>query len=120
MENNKLVYAQGRKEVVLTATQLLVVQSQAPCQVYQKVGYPNEPDTLALATGGNVPANTETTFTPGVAATYVILAGAAPVQYAVGVTPRVMSQAQSQTQAAPGVLNATGTLTAAMIAAGIV
>lgn len=120
MENNKIVYPQGRKNVTLTALQLLVAVSQAPFQVYKLGGYVNEPDTLALAPSGNVPANTETTFTPAAAATYVILPGAAPVYYAVGVTPRVMSQAQSQTQGDPGVLNATGTLTAAMIASGIV
>lgn len=122
MQNAKLVYAQGRKEIALTAAQVLVAVSAAPFQVYQKVGYPNEPDTLALATAGNVAANTETTFTPagGVAATYVIFGGAAPVNYAVGLGPRVLSQACAQTQAAPGVLNATGTLTVAMCAAGIV
>lgn len=122
MENAKQVYAQGRKEITLTAGQLLVVYSQSACQVLQRLGYPNEPDSLVTPTGGNMLANTEVTFTPagGAAATYVILPGAAPASYAVGLTPRVLSQQQSQTQGAPGVLNATGTLTAAMIAAGLV
>lgn len=113
------VFPQGRKVVNLTAGQLLAVAAATPCQVYQVLGYPNFPSTEALV--GTVNGG-ETTFTPagGVAATYVIYAGASGAQYAVGTSPRNMQQAAAQLQGAPGVLNATGTLTAAMILAGIV
>lgn len=119
MNQTKLVYAQGRKEVSLPAAGYIAVASVAPCQVYSKVGYPNEPETLNLlgtVTGG------ETVFGPyTLASTVVLFAGASPAYYAAGIaTPRTMQQAQSQIQGAPGVLNATGTLTGAMIAAGIV
>lgn len=119
MNQVKQVFPQGRVVVNLTAGQLLAVASVCPCQVYQVVGYPNFPATESLV--GTVNGG-ETTFTPagGVAATYVIYAGACPAQYAVGTSPRNMQQAAAALQGAPGVLNATGTLTAAMILAGIV
>lgn len=119
MQYSKQVYQQGRAVVTLTAGQILNVFSLAPAQVYQQVGFPNEPTVETLVGTVN---NVETTFTPagGAAATYVIYAGASPVGYSVGVSPRVLAQAQSQSQGAPGVLNATGTLTAAMILAGLV
>lgn len=121
MQYSKQVYQQGRAVVAVAAGQILNVFSVAPAQVFQQVGFPNEP-TVETLVGTVTAAGGETTFTPagGAAATYVIYAGASPVGYSVGVSPRVLAQAQSQSQAAPGVLNATGTLTAAMILAGIV
>lgn len=119
MNQQNQVFSQGRKSIALLAGQSLAVASPTPCQVYQVVGFPNMPSVESLV--GTVNGG-ETTFTPagGVAATYVLYAGAAPVQYAVGASPRNMSQAASALQGAPGVLNATGTLTAAMILAGLV
>lgn len=119
MNQQKQIFPQGRKEIVLAAGQSLAVASASPAQVYQVVGYPSFPSTESLV--GTVNGG-ETVFTPagGVAATYVVYAGASPVQYAVGTAPRNLSQAAAQLQGAPGVLNATGTLTGAMILAGLV
>lgn len=119
MNASKTVYPQGRVSVALTAGQILAVATQGVASVFQVVGFPNEPamDSLQLTVN-----NGEGTFTPagGVACTAIILAGAAPVQYSVGLAPRVLANAQAQTQGAPGVLNATGALTGAMILAGLV
>jgi hypothetical protein len=119
MNQVKQVFPQGRVRVSLTAGQLLAVAAVTPAQVYLETGYPSFPTTLSLA--GTV-INGETVFTPagGVAAVYVIEASAAGAQYAIGTAPRCMQQAAAQVQKAPGVLNATGTLTGAMILAGIV
>lgn len=115
----KLVYPQGRVQgIVIPAAGSIAVQTGDKAQVFQLVGFPNEPSVESLL--GTV-LNGETVFGPFASgATIIIIASAAQVAYAVGVSPRVMVQAQSQTQGAPGVLNATGPLTAAMIAAGIV
>lgn len=119
MNQQNQVFPQGRKVIALTAGQLLAVAAATPCQVYQQVGYPNQPISESLV--GTVNGG-ETTFTPagGAAATYVLYAGASGAQYAVGVSPRNMQQAAAALQGAPGVLNATGALTAAMILAGLV
>jgi hypothetical protein len=50
----------------------------------------------------------------------IIQAGASGAAYAVGTNPVISDSGKFQTQGAPGVLNATGTLTAAMILSGIV
>lgn len=119
MNQQNQVFPQGRKVIALTAGQLLAVAAATPCQVFQQVGYPNQPISESLV--GTVNGG-ETTFTPagGAAATYVLYAGASGAQYAVGTSPRNMQQAAAALQGAPGVLNATGTLTAAMILAGLV
>lgn len=118
---SKQVFFQGRVRVDLAALQLLSVASLSPCQVFQVVGFPNEPSVETLV-GTVTAANGETVFTPagGAAASYVMYAGAGGAYYSVGTAPRVLINAQAQTQGAPGVLNATGTLTAAMILAGLV
>lgn len=118
MQANQIVYPQGSKEITLAANESIAVQSVGKAQVFRKLGYPNFPDTKSLL--GTV-SNTETVFGPYTSgATIVIEAGAANAAYETGLNPVVLSQRQSQSQGAPGVLNATGTLTAAMILAGIV
>lgn len=119
MNQIKVVYPQGRTVVAVPAGSSLTVASTAPCQVFQQVGFPNQPISESLV--GTVNGG-ETTFTPagGAAATYVLYGGASESQYSVGVGSRTLENAQSQLQGAPGTLNATGTLTAALIATGLV
>lgn len=115
---SKLVYPQGRVEVTIPATESIAVFTQGAANVYHKLGYPNFPETLDLL---GVVDNEQTVFGAYASgATIVIEAGAAPVQYSVGVGPVTDAVLQAKIQGTPGVLNATGTLTAAMIAAGIV
>lgn len=114
-----IVYPQGSKELTLTANQSIAVYSQSKCTVLRRLGYPNYPNQDSVI--GNQAAGAETVYGPYTAgATIIIKAGAAEAAYSIGLDPVVLAQRQSQTQPAPGVLNATGALTAAMILAGLV
>lgn len=84
-------------------------------EVNQVVGYPNEPSSLSNLFRGQG-AFTSAAFT--LAGQAVINAGAFQVLVNTGLTPLPFER--SNFQGTPGVLNATGTLTAAMILAGIV
>lgn len=118
MEANQIVYQQGKKEITLSTNESIAVQTVGKAQVYRKLGYPNFPDTLALLGEVN---NTETLFGPYTSgATILIEAGASQVAYETGLNPVVLANRASQSQGTPGVLNATGTLTAAMILSGTV
>lgn len=74
--------------------------------------YPAQIGNLFLGMGGNTPS----AFS--VAATVTVSAGATPVYAQVGVAPVIYERANYQTT--PGTLNATGTLTAALLQGGIV
>lgn len=74
--------------------------------------YPAQVGNLFLGLGGNTPS----AFS--VAATVTVSAGSTPVLAQVGVAPVVYDRTGYQTT--PGTLNATGTLTAALIQGGIV
>lgn len=116
--SSKIVYPFGRVEVTIPATESIAVYTKGTAVVSREVGYPNVPETLSIL--GTV-ENEQTVFGAYASgATIIIEAGAAPVEYAVGVGPVTDSVLQAKTQGDPGVLNATGTLTAAMMAAGIV
>ncbi len=118
MQPNQIIYSQGKKEIVLSANESISVFTQGKAQVYQVLGYPNFPNTKSLLGEVN---NTETLFGPYASgATIVIEAGAAKVAYETGLDPVVLSQRAAQSQGTPGVLNATGALTAAMMLSGIV
>jgi hypothetical protein len=112
---NLLIAPQGTRLVTLTAGQSIALYSDTETQVFEVVGFPNYPfqlDDEVVFTGFRVLGP----YAAG--ATLQVNAGAAGVQYAVGVAP-VLTGIQT-VQAAPATLNATGTLTAAMLAAGIV
>lgn len=118
MQATPVVYPNGRKEVTLSAGESIAVYCQDKCDVYRKIGYPNFPNSLSLLGTVN---NGETLFGPYASGAIIVLApAAAPATYDTGLDPVVLSQRQSQSQGTPGVLNATGALTAAMIQSGIV
>jgi hypothetical protein len=113
-----IVFTQGTATVTVGAAESIAVQSYSPASVFQEVGFPNFPEAQDLL---GVVENETTVFGPFAAgATIVIQGGASQVAYAVGTNPVISDSGKSQTQGAPGVLNATGTLTAAMILSGIV
>jgi uncharacterized protein YaiE (UPF0345 family) len=88
-------------------------------KVYQLLGVPNFPESWSLIQ--DVAADTEyrsAAFAAG--ATLRIDADAADVLYASGVTAVITENIGRRAQPAPGVLDLTATLTAAMISAGIV
>lgn len=85
--------------------------------VSQVIGYPNQPNSqsvLFAGQGGFVSA----AFT--LAGQAVINAGAFPVYVNVGASASVFERQAGPYQPTPGVLNATGALTAALILGGIV
>jgi hypothetical protein len=113
-----IIFTQGTATVTVGAAESIAVQSYSPANVLLEVGFPNFPDAQDLI---GVVENTTTVFGPYAnGATITIQAGASQVAYAVGVSPVVSNSGKYQSQGAPGVLNATGTLTAAMILSGIV
>ncbi len=118
MQPNLIVAANGSKTVVLTANESISVQSVGKCQVFRVLGYPNMPNTESLLGTVN---NGETVFGPYTSgATIIIRPGSTPAAYDTGLSPVVLAQRSARTQGTPGVLNATGALTAAMMLSGIV
>lgn len=118
--SSNVVYLQGGLEVDITipAGESIAVYTKDVAKVYRILGYPNVPSTKSLL--GTV-TNGQTVFGPySSGATIRINAGAAEVLYQVGTGPVVTELKGQRLQGDPGVLNATGTLTAAMILAGIV
>lgn len=116
----QICYPNGTVKVTIPATESIAIATfgQSSAQVYRELGYPNYPAQLSLL---GVVEDEQTVFgsyTTG--ATIVIQAGADPVYYEVGVAPVVKLYFDHQIQPTPGVLNATGALTAAMILSGIV
>lgn len=118
--SSNVVYLQGGLEVDITipAGESIAVYTKDVAQVFRILGYPNVPSTKSLVgtvTGG------QTVFGPYTSgATIRINAGASKVLYQVGTAPVITELKGLRLQETPGVLNATGTLTAAMILAGIV
>lgn len=114
-----LIQPFGTAKIAALAASKIAVFTKGAAQVYQEVGYPNHPVTLSLVTNGNV-VNQQTVFSITVASNVFIMAGALPVLYDVGTDPLVEDLLNFQIQTTPGVLNATGALTAAMMVSGIV
>jgi hypothetical protein len=112
-----IVFNQGTATVTVPAAESIAVQSYSATSVFNEVGYPNFPETQDLL---GVVENETTVFGPYAAgATIVIQAGASGATYAVGTDPVISDSGKYQTQDTPGVLNATGTITPAMILSGI-
>jgi len=115
---SEIIYAQGTATVSLAANDGIAVYTRGEAQVYSVVGYPNYPESESLL--GTV-INGQTVFAASSSArTIRIEAGSGDVLYNVGTDPVVTEQYAARLQGAPGVLNATGNLTAAMILSGIV
>ena len=113
-----IVFAQGTVTVSVPAGEKIAVQAYSPASVFQEVGFPNFPEANDLL---SVVENTTYVSSAFTNATNVIIqAGASGAAYAVGTNPVISDSGKFQSQGAPGVLNATGTLTAAMILSGIV
>ena len=113
-----VVFTQGTATVTVPAGEKIAVQAYSPALVFQEVGFPNFPDSQDLLATVENTTYVSPAFTNATSVT--IQAGASGAAYAVGVSPVISDSGKFQTQGAPGVLNATGTLTAAMILSGIV
>jgi hypothetical protein len=113
-----VIFTQGTATVTVPAGEKIAVQAYSPALVFQEVGFPNFPDSQDLLTTVENTTYVSPAFTNATSVT--IQAGASGAAYAVGVSPVISDSGKFQPQGAPGVLNATGTLTAAMILSGIV
>jgi hypothetical protein len=114
----EVIFAQGTATVAVPAGEKIAVQAYSPASVFQEVGFPQFPEANDLLTVVNNTTYVSSAFTN--ATNVIIQAGASGAFYAVGVSPVISDSGKFQPQGAPGVLNATGTLTAAMILSGIV
>ena len=111
--------ANGSLRLVVPAADRVAIYSRSPVKVYQLLGFPNYPESWSLLQ--DVAAGTE--YRSAAFATGAVLridAGPADVFYASGVTAVITENIGRRAQPAPGVLNATGTLTALLMATGIV
>lgn len=99
----------------IAASDKLATYSLGDYTVTKTVGFPNIPDSVVSVFAGSG-ANTTSAFSG--ATDIVIAAGIYPVSYETGTGPVIYDRANYQPT--PGTLNATGTLTAALILGGIV
>ena len=113
-----VVFPQGTAVVTVPAGEKIAVQAYSSASVFQEVGYPNFPESQDLLTVVDNSTYVSAAFTNATSVT--IQAGASGATYAVGTDPVISDTGKFQLQGAPGVLNATGALTSAMILAGIV
>lgn len=113
-----VMYQNGLTRVTLQAAESIAVFSRAEAVVSRILGYPNHPETVSVL--GTV-IRGETVFGPyATGAVIQIEAGAAGAEYVTGLAPTVYKGGAVTPQGTPGVLNATGALTAAMMFSGIV
>jgi hypothetical protein len=113
-----IIFTQGTATFTVPAGEKVAVQAYSPANVLQEVGYPNFPESQDLVTVVENSTYVSAAFTNATSVT--IQAGASGALYAVGTAPVISSTGRYQLQGDPGVLNATGALTSAMILAGIV
>lgn len=116
---SSIIYSYGSAQnVVVPASESVVIYTQDQAQIFQVNTSPNQPAVASLL--GTV-VNTTTTFGPFTNATTVnIVGGAGVTLYSIGVAPAVIETKASQIQGDPIALNATGAVTAAAIQGGLV
>jgi len=107
----------GEALVDALASSKVAIASKGLVEVYYKVGYPNYPESWKLL-GSVTNGSTELSVTN--ATELSIRAGAQEALYEVGVDAFVSDEYSHSRYVTPGVLNATGALTAAMMVTGIV
>jgi hypothetical protein len=113
------IAANGQLILNVAATRRIAVFSRSPVTVYQQVGVPNFPNAWAVLQ--EVVADTEYRSAAfATAAVIRIEAGPSEVLYAVGTDAVITERIGQRGQPAPGVLDVTGPLTAAMMLSGIV
>jgi len=113
------IYPHGKAEFTLAALDDLSVFSISDFKIYIEIDLANFPKYWELNTSGV--GGIESTVAATSAARKVrIEAGASPVLYQEGTEANILERRGLRGQATPGVLNATGALTAAMIASGLV
>ena len=114
-----IIYPNGQATVTIPAGEKIAVFTRGLAQVLQQVGYPNEPASLSAVASVSNTSYLSSAYASG--ATLVVNnAGASPVFYQVGTDPLTQQAVGAVTQGSPVALNATGAVTAAAMAGGIV
>lgn len=114
------VYPFGSVEVAVAASDIVSIFSKSPVKVYQlNAGLPNMPPTKVLFATAAADADYQSGAFAA-AARLVIEAGPSEAFVNIGTAAVPIERRGLRGQGNPGVLDATGTLTAAMIASGIV
>ena len=117
---SSLLAPQGTVTVSVPAAESIAVFCQGTAAVSRLVGFPNYPSQQTLIGTVN---NGQTVFGPYATGADIVIDASGGIQclYEVGVSPQVQQQRLlAPVQVAPGVLNATGTLTVALCLNGIV
>lgn len=117
---SSLLAPQGTVTVSVPANESIAVFTQGTCTVSRLIGFPNYPTSASVL--GTV-SNGQTVFGPYTGGADIVLdaSGGVQVLYEVGVSPVVQQQRLlAPVQVTPGVLNATGTLTATLCLTGLV
>lgn len=113
-----LIYNQGTASVSVPAGASVAVFTRDMATVRQLVVTPNQPPSYGII--GYSLSGVQTVFGPFTSATTLEIQGSAgDTYYAVGVSPSISEVADSRQQATPLTLNATGSITAAMIFNGL-
>lgn len=102
--------------VTVPASSAIAVFGAVAYQVYTSTSFVNYPSPIPTLVFNNSGGYTSSAYSA--ATTVTIQAGGSPVSYNVGTGPVVFERANYQ--GTPGTLNATGTLTGALIMGGIV
>lgn len=121
MFSTSVVYPFGNSgSITVPASGKISVKSEGgEVKVYQVTSYQKFPSSKTLlATIGDNEEYTSSAFSGG--ATLEVEAAEAKAYYSVGTAPVVLVDKACAYQGAPGALNATGTLTAALVMGGIV
>lgn len=116
-----IIYSNGYAEVVVAAGGYLAVSSDQDAKVYQKNITSNQPNFPYGAALLGLVIATQTVFGPYAnGGTFIVESGAGRTFWAKGLSPRCADFLQKKNQPAPGVLNATGALTAALVQGSLV
>lgn len=110
------INAYASATITLAAGQAIQTYGVQPYFVYSIPTFANYPTPIPAVVYNGSGLNTTSTYANGT--TILLQAGGAPVTYNVGTGPVIFER--SNYQPTPGTLNATGTLTAALMLGGIV
>lgn len=116
--SSSTVYPMGSAEVTVAASDKVAVYSRGVAQIYQKVSYPNYPDSWSLLGSTNNSVVVTSAFSA--AGTVRIDAGAAPVLYAVGTAANITEMRDFGYQGDPTAMTTAATITVAGILSGII
>ena len=116
-----IIYANGVTEVTVAAGGYLAVSTDQDAKVYQKNVSSNQPNFPYGAALISTVIATQVILGPYAnGGIFLVESGAGRTFWAKGLSPRCADFLQKKNQPTPGTLNATGTLTAALIQGGIV